>query len=184
MVYNKYMKIYGNLRNAMKKILFVCTGNTCRSPMAEGIFNHAVSRREDLAGRFASFSAGLSADEGEPASENSIKVLRDEWGIDISEHRSRRLDGCDVEAACLVLAMTRGHKDALMSAFPIARQKTFTLKEYALFAGQRSCCPQEYDYAFDIPDPYGGSLQVYKICAWEIKEAVGRLLEKLAEKPD
>lgn len=168
----------------MKKILFVCTGNTCRSPMAEGIFNYGVSQREDLAGKFAAFSAGLSACEDEPASVNSIKVLQDEWGIDISPHRSRRLDGGDVGAACLVLAMTRGHKDAVMSAFPSAGPKIFTLKEYAFFAGEGSRCPQEYDYALDIPDPYGGSLQVYKICAWEIKEAVGRLLEKLAEKPD
>jgi len=162
----------------MRKILFVCTGNTCRSSMAEGIFGDAVKKDTLLNGQFVAFSAGISAYDGDPASSSSIKVMKEEWGIDICSHRARRITGNDVETSELILAMTRSHKEAILSMFPNARHKVFTLKEFAAGVdADRNI--EEYNFALDIMDPYGMSAHVYRRCALEIKNAVDKVIEKL-----
>jgi len=146
--------------------------------MAEGIFGDAVKKDVQLDGQFAAFSAGISACDDDPASSNSIKVMKDEWGIDICSHRARRITVKDVEASELILAMTRGHKKAILSMFPSAQHKVFTLKEFA--AGvDADVNMEEYNFALDIMDPYGMHVNVYRLCALEIKNAVDKLIEKL-----
>lgn len=162
----------------MKKIVFVCTGNTCRSPMAEAFFKHAVKDDEVLLNQYHVLSTGIAALNGSPASVNSIKALNDGWNIDISAHKSRSLSESDINEADLILTMTVRHKDAVLSSFPAAKSKVYTLKEYIMHS---SLClnAEECKYKLDIDDPYGASLYVYKTCAIEIKEAVDRLIEKL-----
>lgn len=160
----------------MKKILFVCTGNTCRSSMAEGIFNWTIEKW-GLLDRYSASSAGLSAFDGDCANEKSIKILKENYGIDIGKHKAKRVSENHIKEAYLILTMTSEHKDALMYMYPFAKDKTFTLKEYVKddIATGGMC----RDFSLDIGDPYGMSLEVYKSCAMVIIEEIEKLVKKL-----
>lgn len=146
------------------KILFVCTGNTCRSAMAEGIAKKLI-QNENL--NLEVSSAGVFAPFGMAASENAILALS-EMGIDISSHLSRPLTKDLIENSDLILTMTKGHKDAILSKYPQFSDKVFTLMEYI---GED----------LDIEDPFGGDLDVYRASANQIKQAIEILLKKLKE---
>ncbi len=150
----------------MKQILFVCTGNTCRSPMAAALFNRLAALELKGLG-YEAASAGLSAMDGAPASRNATGAMDSYPGADLSCHRSRQLRPDDVRKAFLILTMCRSHKQYILSMYPEAYQKVFTLKEYA------------YGVESDIEDPFGGNEAVYRRCADEIAQAVGKLAEKL-----
>lgn len=162
----------------MKKILFVCTGNTCRSPMAEGFLRSLLENEPSLSEHFSAASAGISAYEGGEASKEAISVMQSDWGIDISGHRSAVLKREHIAASSLILTMTRSHRDSIISAYPEAKDKTYTLKEYA---GGTISNPllRQSDDSIDIPDPYGRPPRYYNRCAGEIRQAVERLAEKL-----
>ena len=143
------------------KFLFVCTGNTCRSPMAEAIFNFS-SKNED----FEAFSRGTSVFFEEPINPKAKSVL-ESMGILGFNHVSKQISENDIENADAILTMTSSHKMLLKSKFPKYANKIFTLSEKA-FGRDKS-----------ISDPYGQGTDVYMICAKEIEEAVVNLLEKL-----
>src|SRR5438552_574343 len=146
----------------MKTVLFVCTGNVCRSPMAEGIFRHAVDERGD----FGVFSAGLGAMEGQPPSIYAIQAVR-ELGIDISGQRSRMLSPEMVHEADFIFGMTHSHVDTVMLLYPHAAEKTFLLREF----------DETLDlFEKDISDPIGGSYDVYLSCRDQIEQGIVTLL--------
>src|SRR5437762_2617441 len=147
----------------MKTILFVCTGNICRSPMAEGLFRHAVKGRND----FRVMSAGVGALEGQPPSEHAVRALR-ELGIDISGQRSRMLTGELVLQADYIFGMTHSHVDAVTLLYPQAAEKTFLLREF----------DETLDnYEADISDPIGGSYEVYRNCRDQIEQGIAAMLK-------
>ena len=147
----------------MKTILFVCTGNVCRSPMAEGLFRHAVKGRGD----FRVLSAGVGAIEGQPPSPYAVQVLR-ELGIDISQQRSRMLTAEVVNQADYIFGMTHGHVDAINLLYPQATEKTFLLREF----------DETLDvFEKDISDPIGGSFEVYLDCRDQIEQGIASLLK-------
>lgn len=146
----------------MKSILFICTGNTCRSSMAEAMFS-AMLKDAGLDMEVA--SAGTAVFFRGGASEQAVEVMK-ERGVDLSGHRSRPVGIHDLEKADLVLTMTRGHKRAVLEMAPALSGKVFTLKEYVRDGS-------------DISDPFGGTVEDYRACADEIEEALKKLVKKI-----
>lgn len=140
------------------KILFVCTGNTCRSPMAE-----AIVHTRSIDGVEAR-SAGIFAGQA-PLSANAQKVLS-EQSIEF-DHVSKPLDPRDVEWAELILTMTHSHKMALMQYYPEVATKLHTVREFA--EGSTG----------DISDPYGGSLDDYRRTYRELEQLIDKLVKQL-----
>ena len=149
----------------MKKLIFVCTGNTCRSPMAEGLLSHLLG--PDCGWDIS--SAGVCAANGWPPSENAVAALR-EKGIDISRQRSKTLTPDLIEAADLLVTMTRGHRDAILAVSPESAGKVFLLKSF----GIAQC-------AADIYDPVGEALDVYRRVRDEIDAALPDLILYMKE---
>jgi len=131
------------MARTMKIILFVCTGNLCRSPMAEALMN------EQLAGaKVRARSAGTwAADRAQPPAYTVLVMA--ERGLDVRGHRAHNVTAADMASASLVLAMTRHHVEALRLDFPAHVGKVHLLSE---MAGRH----------FDVPDPFGSSLAVYR----------------------
>ncbi|WP_102348231.1 low molecular weight protein arginine phosphatase [Bacillus sp. Marseille-P3661] len=143
----------------MHNILFVCTGNTCRSPMAEAIFRHRANSKYNVK------SAGVFATDGSPAAAHSIKVLTDQE-IPIN-HKSKLLTNDLIQWSDLILTMTAGHKHMVQQHFPKALDKVYSLNEYV----------RNKDH--DISDPFGGSLDDYREIYQELDEIIAELIEKL-----
>ena len=139
-----------------KTILFVCTGNTCRSPLAEGFAREEFQKRNL---DYTAKSAGLSADEG-GANEKSIQMAA-EYGVDISHHRATQLTVESAREAERIYTMTPAQAYLLQRILP--DKKILPLTEEG------------------IADPFGGSEEVYRQCAREIKKAVEALGEELYE---
>ena len=140
-------------------VLFVCTGNTCRSPMAAALFNK-IATEKSLDVRIE--SAGIFAEEGAPASTEAIIVMK-EYDIDLLGHHAQPINTELLEKSDVILTMTAAHKMLLEQ---YAMGKVFTVSEYA-------------DLDDDIDDPYGGDVEEYKECADELYNTLLLVAEKM-----
>ncbi len=148
----------------IERILLVCTGNTCRSPMAEALCQHYLPEVETL-------SAGVGAAPGLPASIGAQEAM-ERRGLHLEHHRSRALSAYLLADADLVLCMNQSHKQVILQALPEMTDKVFTLAEYVDEPNQ------------DIADPFGGDSEAYEACAQQIEALVQKLAAKLEEKPE
>jgi protein-tyrosine-phosphatase len=157
----------------MPTVVFVCTANICRSPVAEVLFADWLRRRA-IAGDWRVSSAGTWAEEDAPASIYSSEILA-ERGLDLKQHRSRRVDRQMVEAADLLLCMTGSQREALQAEFPDLADRIHLL---SAMAGP--------DY--DIFDPYGGPREGYVAMVSELQQLLeagaARIVELAGRAPE
>ena len=141
----------------INKVLFVCIGNICRSPIAEGLFRQALPEK-------AVFSAGLSAMVGDPADPLSIQLML-EHGIDIRGHRARNMEGWMISETDLIVTMDQDQKRFIEHRFPTARGKVMRI-------GERE--------KFDVPDPYRQGLSAFRHSYNLIAHGIDQVVERIA----
>ncbi len=145
-------------------VLIVCTGNTCRSPMAESLLKDKLKAQVESM-TFRIVSAGVAAQPGGPASEGALQAMK-ERGLSLDDHQSRSISQSLLERSDLILTMTSNHRQAILSRWPHVSSKVFCLAP----AGS------------DISDPYGGPIEAYRKCADRIDQCLDEWVEKLDTK--
>jgi protein-tyrosine phosphatase len=149
-----------------KQILIVCTGNTCRSPMAEALLRAALPADSD----WIVASAGTSADPGTAASEYA-RVAIAECGLTLEHHRSQLVTQELIDASTLIIAMTQRHIDKIMQCVPSARDRVYLMRSFDTKTQPGS----------DVRDPYCGSLADYRDCRDSIQQALPGLVHVLTQ---
>jgi glycine hydroxymethyltransferase len=146
----------------VKSVLFVCTGNICRSPIAEGLFLRLLGNRKDI----EVVSAGVHAVRGQPPSLYAVQVCEEE-GVDVSGVRSQPLTRMLVDQATHIFAMTGAHLETIQTLFPQGSEKSFLIREFEE--------PGTTVWR-DVPDPIGLGREVYEDCARIIRNALPSVL--------
>lgn len=154
------------LNNLKKKLYFVCSGNTCRSPMAEKLLQHALQVEKAPLNQLKTDSFGTSAFPGSSASENSIFVLS-KVGLDLKNHKSKSADQIDHLDGLIFFCMTIAHKDTLQTFYEVDPEKIFLLRQWM-------DSPLK-----EIPDPFGMGVESYTHCRDLIVEAIPSVLQFL-----
>ena len=156
----------------MITILFVCTGNTCRSPMAQVMLQEELRRAGIGENQVRALSAGIFAFEGDQATEQA-KTTMAEQGLTLVDHRSRRLTPRLINEAHLILGMTEEHKHSVLMIDAAAADKVFSLAEFV-------ADPEEKIWQ-DVADPYGRPLSAYRRTAESLRPLLRKLVKKIRE---
>ncbi|MBW2019066.1 MAG: hypothetical protein JRI58_02165 [Deltaproteobacteria bacterium] len=151
----------------IENILFVCTGNICRSPFAQRLFTEIVAQK-GLKGVTAD-SGGLLALPGNSATYLAQRVAA-EYGVDLSDHEAKPVSKELVAWSDLILVMEKSHEDALLAAFPEATSKVLLIRHFARYGSRRR----------GITDPYGLEYDAYRFCFLDIQDSVSGLVAYLS----
>ena len=151
------------IEGVFMKIMFVCTGNICRSAMAEKMLKNKIQDKRDL--HIQVFSSGISAYNGDTPTYEALKVMREEYGIDMTAHKATHVSCSNIEEMDKILCMTNSHKRTLIAMYPQISDRIYTIKEYVGLEG-------------DVLDPYGGTIEVYHHCAKQLDEYTTLIIEK------
>ncbi len=149
-------------------ILFVCSGNSCRTPMAEGLMRAKIP--SGLAGKVEVASAGTLGIYGAPATDYAVAVT-EELGADITDHLSQGISAELAEWADIIFGMSFEHQEFLLAHYPRIQENVFLLRSF-----DRPADPQHED---SISDPIGGSLELYQECCQIIDAELERILPRL-----
>ena len=149
------------------KVMFICTGNICRSAMAEGMLKKML-QDEKIEAEVC--SCGIYAETGDYATYNAIEAVK-KYDVDITSHRATNIRESRIEEMDLILCATISHKQSVLYLYPGLQGKVYTMKEYAKI--------DKNGQDMDIKDPWGYDLNVYYNCALEIKECLEKTVEQL-----
>ena len=157
------------MADRIKNVLFVCTGNICRSPFAEGLLRKLIKKRGPA--DIVSDSAGLLALPGNSASDLAQKVAA-EYDVDLSSHIAKSVKEDIVDRSNLILVMENSHAKTLLDAFPEAKDKVFLIRYFARFGSKNR----------GIVDPYGLNYEAYRFCFLDIHDCVSGLADYVSER--
>jgi protein-tyrosine-phosphatase len=158
-----------------KRVLFVCTGNSCRSVMAQGLLQQKLKQMAHrLNDPVEVESAGVFAIEGMSPSKETLKLLQQE-GVDMTGHMAKPLNADMIRNAQLILVMEQLHLEEILRRVPDAQGKVHLLKRYGMEETQAGGDPNP-----DIADPIGKPMEVYEVCFATIREAIERVAKRLA----
>ena len=150
-------------RRKEKLVVFVCTANVCRSPMAEKLFEQTLAKSKSK-NKVKVFSAGISAMDGDQASENSLQAC-EEVGLDLTDHRSAALTRATLENASAIFCMTESHRALLNMYFEVPETTSiFLMREFT------------EDGSKELPDPFGQDMDVYRECRNRMQESLPSLV--------
>lgn len=152
----------------MYRVLFVCSGNTCRSPLAKALFDKVVNEDSELKGKVGAGSCGISTHFQETVQPNAVTAGR-KLGVDIADHRSNQFSPEYLKEFDVVIGMSKGHRDTITAHFPEFKDRVKTLYEFN--TGDKD--------AKDVKDPYGCDQDTYDKIAGELNEQVRIAAEKI-----
>jgi protein-tyrosine-phosphatase len=147
------------------KIMFICTGNICRSAMAHWLMKKKL--QEKNINNIDVYSSGIYAENGDTSTDEAIEVM-EEYGVDLKQHRATLTTNSNIKEMDLILCMTTSHKQNLIQMYPNLTNKIYTLKEYV---GMDE---------INIQDPWGYGIATYRYCAAEIDTCLNKLIDKLS----
>lgn len=151
----------------MKKIIFICTGNICRSPMAQYYMKERL-KKLGLEDEYFIDSCGTFGTKGERATLNTM-IAMEKYDVCLNDHRAKNIKDVNLEDYDYIMCLTLQHKQQILQVFPDLKEKVFTLKGYN----------KEKPLDLDIKDPWGYDRDVHAMCAKEIVYSVDELLENL-----
>ena len=151
-------------------IMFICTGNICRSAMADGMMKKLI-KENNIDAEIC--SCGVYAETGNGATYNAVEAAS-EYGADISSHRATNIRESRITEMDLILCATMSHKQSVLYLYPELQGKVFTMKEYAKI--------DKDGQDMDIKDPWGYDEFVYRKCASEIEDCLEKTIEILKNK--
>ena len=150
------------------KIMFICTGNICRSAMAHCILEDKLHGTEHEV-----YSCGTYAEDGSSSTFSAIEVMS-EYGLNLKNHRATHIRNSKIEEMDLILCMTWSHKNMAQQMYPELKEKIYTFKEYVNY--------DETGKDIDIKDPWGYDIEVYRFCAAEIEKCINKLTKIIDNK--
>lgn len=151
------------------KIMFICTGNICRSAMAHWMLVKKL--KDNKISNVEVFSSGIYAENGDTPTYEAKRVM-EEYEVDLSKHRATNTLKSNIKDMDLILCATKNHKVAVLDLYPELKDKTFTMKEYVNYN-------RENHSSVDIKDPWGYDIDTYRSCAAEIDECLELLIKKI-----
>lgn len=151
------------------KLMFVCTGNICRSAMADWMMKDKIKKRNIK--NIEVFSSGIYAQNGDTPTYEAIETMK-EKNIDLKKHRATNTLNSNINEMDLILGMTQSHKNELIYLYPNLKDKIFTLKEYVNYK-------KEGHNNINIKDPWGFDIETYRACSAEIEECLNLLITKI-----
>ncbi len=148
------------------KIMFICTGNICRSAMAHKLLEKKLE--EKPINDIQVYSSGIYAENGDTSTYNAIETMK-EYGVDLKSHIATNIRNSEIDKMDLILCATLSHKREVLYLYPELQGKVYTMKEYV----------GDDKETKDISDPWGYDLTTYQRCALEINEILDKLMEKI-----